>query len=360
MANRDEEEFYNEELEEERQAQKATKKKRFRFFNSQREGKGVSKEDADIPTNFVGFFKRYGRDFSRLLSVNLFYILGCFPLIFCLIAMGGAFQIPYTGVAENTFFPIVDAMGTLGGSNAVANGLWGAFLENNAWTVGTYILMGLGGLAIFTFGAVNAGTTFLIRNMLKGEPVFMWADFWRTVKRNWKQALPFGIFDLFFLFLIPFNLVTISMQGNMGGTGFLTGVFFWFNLLLGIIYLFMRFYIYLQMISFDLKITKILKNSLIFAFIGFKRNILAFLGAAILILLTCLLVLGGGFFLPLGLAMPLVLLFSNCAYMCAYAAYFKIKEVMIDPYYAEHPEEAPEEDPEEAPEEEPETDGGIE
>ena len=93
----------------------------------------------------------------------------------------------------------------------------------------------------------------------------------------------------------------------------------------------MRCYIYLQMVTFALPVRKILKNSLIFAFIGFKRLILAFLGCLVLILITLLLAYSGAM-LSLAIAIPLTILFSNCAYMTTYAAYYKIKEVMIDPY----------------------------
>ena len=42
--------------------------------------------------------------------------------------------------------------------------------------------------------------------------------------------------------------------------------------------------------------------------------------------------------------MPFVLLFGDCAFMAVYAAFPKIKEIMIDPYYKdEEPEEEPDE-----------------
>ena len=126
--------------------------------------------------------------------------------------------------------------------------------------------------------------------------------------------------------LIPTNVLLLSQGG-----GFLNGLVFWLNLVIGLLYLMMRCYIYLQMITFDLSIRKILKNSLIFAFIGFKRLILAFLGNLILIFVVLGLAYSGAM-LALAIVLPLTILLSNCAYMTTYAAYFKIKEVMIDPY----------------------------
>ena len=49
-----------------------------------------------------------------------------------------------------------------------------------------------------------------------------------------------------------------------------------------------------------------------------------------------------GVLLAVAILFPLALLFSNCAYMTTYAAYYKIKEIMIDPYDKAHPENAPE------------------
>ena len=159
-----------------------------------------------------------------------------------------------------------------------------------------------------------------------GEPVFVWSDFWYAIRRNLKQGFFYGILDLLLITLIPINVLLLSQGGD-----FFIGLMFWLNLVIGILYLMMRCYIYLQMITFNLSIRKILKNSLIFAFLGFKRLILAFLGNLILILIVLGLAYSGAM-LALAVALPLTVLFSNCAYMTTYAAYFKIKEVMIDPY----------------------------
>ena len=51
----------------------------------------------------------------------------------------------------------------------------------------------------------------------------------------------------------------------------------------------------------------------------------------------------GGVLISFGVAMPLAIMLSAMAYMKVYASYFKIKDVMIEPYKAEHPEEFEEE-----------------
>ena len=96
------------------------------------------------------------------------------------------------------------------------------------------------------------------------------------------------------------------------------------------------------MVTFNLSVFKILKNSLIFSLLGFKRNLVATLGIVIFAFIEIMCVIGaGGILLPFGIALPFLILVAGFAYMKVYAAYFKIKEIMIDPYLKEHPEEAP-------------------
>ena len=93
------------------------------------------------------------------------------------------------------------------------------------------------------------------------------------------------------------------------------------------------------MVTFDMSLFKILKNSLIFTLLGLKRNITAFIGCLVFIILEVLFLFGsGGILLPLAVAAPLAIMFSLMAYMKVYASYFKIKEIIIDPYKEEHPE----------------------
>ena len=94
-------------------------------------------------------------------------------------------------------------------------------------------------------------------------------------------------------------------------------------------------YIYLMMITFDLSIIKLLKNALFFSILGIKRNIMALL--AVVVIVAFWYVLRVVFF-PLAVILPFILMFSVSGLASAYAAYPKIKEIMIDPYYEENRE----------------------
>ena len=319
-----------------------SKKRKFKLFDTQREGRGIEKTDVYTKHDLKGFFIRYKTYFTRLLSVNLLMVFGNFPIIFALIALSTLTRIVYlTPAAES--FPLLhgillhDAELSLG--SLVTSGIEGLQIEASAMTPWTYVLFGLSALVIFTFGIVNVGTTYLLRNMVKGDPVFVWSDFVYAIRRNWKQALPFGILDALLLALIPFDLFYLFTSPESA-----SGLFLGATIVIALVYFWMRFYIYMQMVTFDLPIFKILKNSLIFTLLGFKRNILATIGIALLVFLNLLLALGFfGVLSAAAILFPVLLLFSNGAFMAAYAAYYKMKEIMIDPYTSDTPsdEEAP-------------------
>ena len=221
---------------------------------------------------------------------------------------------------------------------AALYGIFGVQAEVGYPTTWTYIMYGLSALVLFTFGFVNVGTTYIIRNMIKGEPIFMWDDFWYAIKRNWKQGLIMGIIDVVVSLLVCYDIVFFYYNTGVSG---MMNFMFYAAILLAALWFWMRFYIYLVMITFDLSIFKILKNALIFSLVGFKRNFMATLGIAVMVGLTYTIML---LYLPLGIIIPFVLLFADCTFMACYAAWPKIKEIMIDPYYTD-PDPEPEEEP---------------
>ena len=307
--------------------------KKFKLFDFTKDGKGVSKAETEgIKPNLSGFFKQYKNKFSRLLSVNIFMVLGNFPLFFAGLALAGYGAIRSTAPAS-VLYPIVSAMEKFDPSpvSAALKTIFGLQSPITAFSTGSFILFGLSLLTLFTFGPTNVGTTYILRNLARGDAVFMWSDFWYAVKRNLKQGILLGILDLVASFLMVFNLRYYYSGLNGGFTG---GIMFYLSLAMLILWFYMRFYMYLLLVTFDLSIPKILKNSLIFSIIGFKRNFMATLGILVLLLLNYMVFV---YVQPLGIVLPLVLTLSNGAFMSTYAAYFKIKEIMIDPY-AEKPE----------------------
>ena len=258
------------------------KKKRFKPFDIARDGKGISKKDAELGDGLRRFFLLYKNNFGKLVSVNIFFVLGNFPLFFLIAALAGVSKnqvtLPLSDLFQN-ILGIFRAEGELSPyklSLFALEGLQGqAFTNSNA----TYVLYALGALTLFTFGLVNVGTAYILRNMVSGEPVFLWNDFCYSVKRNYKQAIPFGIIDALICALLTFNIYNLVMSTGQ----FFFDIMFWSNIILAILYFFMRYYMYVQMVTFKLSVFKMFKNSLIFSLLGIKRNIMALLGILLLL-----------------------------------------------------------------------------
>ncbi len=317
----------------------AKENKRFRLFDFQRDGRGISKNNDLPPSSLKRFFRTYWENLGKMVYVNIFFVLGNFPLIFLIITLSGYTKdptlLPFYDVFQN-----VNAITSIEGVSPSTMSLIATYgVQNQVLqsTTLTYVFYGLSALTFFTFGIVNAGTAYVLRNIAKGDPVFVWSDFWYAVKRNWKQALPFGFFDALIHCILIMNIYT-----NLTSANFLSSMIFWVTIVIFILYFFMRCYIYVQMVTFKLSTFKILKNSLIFALAGLKRNLMALLGALIFLLFEIVFLFSTGVvLLPLAIALPLAIMFSTVAYMKVFASYFKIKELIIDPYYAEHPDELP-------------------
>lgn len=316
---------------------KDKKKKKLQILDIARDGKGISKNNTAKPGSIKKFFISYKDNFNKIIFVNIFFVLGNFPLIFLIATLSGytklESQLPMYDIFQNLnpFFT-----GEQSGFSMTLYSLTGLQSEVLIPTTLTYVFYGISALTLLTFGVINVGTAYILRNIAKGEPVFTWSDFIYAIKRNWKQAFPFGIIDILINAILILNIY--NMVAN--SANFFGSLMFWANVVIFIAYFFMRFYIYVQMVTFDLTVFKIIKNSLIFVLLGLKRNLMAMLGIILLFFIEIMLLFGtGGLLLPFAVAIPLAIMFSTCAYMKVYAAYYKIKEIMIDPYYDEEEQE---------------------
>ena len=153
----------------------------------------------------------------------------------------------------------------------------------------------------------------------------MWDDFKHTIKRNLRQAITIGIMDLGIIFLLCYNIYFYYL--NIGT--YIFNVFFWFTLIMLIFYVFIRNYIYLLLVTFELSIFKIFKNALIFSLLGFGRNLLALLGCALIIVFNYGLM---SVYMPIGIILPFVITISLCLYTTVYTSWPKISKLMIEPY----------------------------
>ncbi len=314
------------------------KRKKFKLFNYTLDGKGVPK-DVDEKRNFKFFFKLLWRNLNRLLSVNMLLLFSNFPIFFILLATSGNLNTTSYSPVSSLFGPMYGAMKIDGGISPLSSALSGVHslqVEISVPTTATYIMYALGALVIFTFGLSMVGTTYIVRNMVKGEPIFLMHDFWYAIKRNFKQGLIFGIMDVVICFLIAYDIPFLLANANT----YVNSLMFYAVVFIAIIYFVMRYYVYVMMVTFDLSIYKLLKNSLIFALVGFKRNLLGTLGIIALVMLNYALILT---FFPLGAILPFILTVAVGQFIAIYTSYPKIYSIMIEPY--EEEKETPVEEP---------------
>ena len=286
--------------------------------------------DEDTRPTLKRYFKLLGRRFWKLVSLNIMMIPMILPLFIIFFLYISSDRTP----TQNSFI-----FTQLYGANLIENtpettmllDLFGAQLYIPAFGgMGTYIGIGICVLImLLTFGWQNVGSTYILRSMVRGEPVFLFSDYFYAVKRNLKQGLLLGILDLVVISLLVFDFM--YFYGLIGS--FWMDVCFWGICALAILYFFMRFYIYLMLVTFDLSIKKILKNALIFTTLGIKRNLMGLLG---IVLLTAIEVVLFAFFMPMNIPIALILPFlyylSFTAFTSAYAAYPIIDRYMIAPY----------------------------
>ena len=154
-------------------------------------------------------------------------------------------------------------------------------------------------LPVLTVGLADAGLTFITRNFARERFAFIWEDYIETIKKNWKQALPIGIINLVISLILLFDIQFFYTSGEgISGILMLALIFF-----VSLVFVWMRYYIPLLIITFKLSAKQIYKNSFLLAMAGLKRNIVISLVLAALYALAYVLI-------RLNLAVGLTILFQ--------------------------------------------------
>ncbi len=300
----------------------------YEIFNPKGNGNGLTKEEIAQPRTVGRFFRFYSTNFNMMFALNIFAFLGNFPILFGLYALTGNLNFNTTAPTSSLFAPL-RGVALMQGNNPVTAALFGVHgIQETVSlpTTATYVFYSLTALIIFTFGIVNLSSAYIMRNIVKGDPTLFVSDIRYSVKRNWKQGMLLGAIDLIFLVIIGYDLVYFRFAGSHPLFAFLLGAM----AIIAMLYSMMRYYMYLLLVTFDLSIWKIFKNAFIFSILGFKRNIAAFLASLLIWAIDYYLLI---VIFPIGIILPVMFLVSLTQFMGIYAAYPKIKEIMIDPYY---------------------------
>ena len=310
-------------------------KRKFKLFNMNRDGKGVYEEEDRKPT-LKFFFVLAKRKFTQLLQLNLLMLFMVIPLIVILSLYLWGNKTP--SLTDPLFAPLQGIETVLSSpSLSTLTDLSSIQMELPVLTSWMNILqIVMVAFLALTWGWQNVGATYVLRGLFRGDPVFVFSDYFYAIKRNLKSAFFMGLLDFICSAVLVMDFVYFYTRTG----SFQFDVMYLMIFAIALLYLVMRFYLYHLLITFDLSIFKIIKNSLIFAVLGVKRNVMALLGIIVLLIIHAGLII---LLLPIGISIPLVLPFvyimAILGFIVTYAAYPVIDRYMIAPYQKDEPTE---------------------
>lgn len=274
------------------------------FFNnlhSPAPGKGVSKSEPQ-KNAFFEFFSILKEKFWNISLLNLMFVAVLIPV--ALICSGlGAFINRFTGFAP---------------------------------------LIILSFLPVVLLSPVWAAVTRITRDYTRREPCFFWQDFKGCVKNNWKQCLAVSLLSyLVFMLLI----IAIPFYWANLASGWWYAIPFGACVMVGIVFVFMQYYLYMMIVTLDLKLRELFKNALIFSFACLFRNLFMTMVLLAFTLAAGLLVFYS-FIFPILFVFSLVLIagmfFGLVSFFISFNVFPQIQKYILDPYYEEHPEQSAE------------------
>ncbi|NLZ70714.1 MAG: YesL family protein [Clostridiaceae bacterium] len=239
-------------------------------YNYAKEGPGV---DPNEPPKgpIATFFIVLGRKFWKIITVNLMYIIGNLPmLVISFFATGFLF----IGWLFPNFTPELIRQ-VLSFSEGSVQGMNSEELEQAMATLFLYlnvvISFTLTGMGWIVVGPSQAGLTYIMRNYAREEHAFLWMDFRDTFKENWKQSTVHSLLSLLMVFLIMFSAYFYRFHMPGGTFSFiLQGML----LVVALIATSMQLYAYQMMITIDLPMKGVWKNSLLFSVFRLPFNLI--------------------------------------------------------------------------------------
>lgn len=320
--------------------------KLFKFFSGteNKSGRGITKQQVERDKKMGSgyFFRLLKSRLGNISSTNLIFTLCNFPVILFLIGISGTFD-DAVSAPSTPMFAQLYGMITAGESNPVITTLLGMFGSDSTMSIATdlsKVLMSFSLLLIVTFGLSTVGFVYNFRCIARGEPLSPWSEFFPVIKKNWKQALPISILDALMIVFIVYDLMAYHMGAGTTGS-MLSLTSFYIVLFFGLIYYVMRFHIYLIMITFDIKFSKMIKNALFLVFLGWKRSLACIFSSIAIVFVSFMIY----WMLPhFGILLPFVITVGLLGFIGVYCTYPVIDEYMIKPYYEDHPEELPQEE----------------
>lgn len=215
----------------------------FGFFNNNRPGPGISKEQAARRN----YFDIYGRHFGHITGLNLLYVL---TNIIFFIAAAVLFRAYFIGENGDNLVYVVSCI--LTGKN--------------------FIVPILPFVPFMLIGPFTAGYTYVIRNYTKQEPTFLVSEYFEHTKKNFKQSLIISVLSVFVAYVLIQAFVFYNSMFITNGLP--VGAFYTLFAIVFALYLIMMYYIYPIMVTFKMDLKVILKNAWTFTILKLPQNVI--------------------------------------------------------------------------------------
>lgn len=207
----------------------------FGFFDYSKPGKGVEKNENR--SRFKIFFDVFFRKFWKLLQLNILYVICSIPLIAGMLL----------------FLPITEANE-----------------QEQILRVFFYSVICLLYIAVVGFAPIITGFTYVLRNYSREQHAWVFSDFFEHIRKNFKQAMVVFIIDIVAVYLVFTNYTFYSTYEQ---TNMLMVVAKTFVVVATLVYFMMHFYMYQIMVTFNMTVKQIYRNSLIFTLAYLPRNL---------------------------------------------------------------------------------------
>lgn len=298
----------------------------FGLFDYTKEGKGVYPDDPQKGPLAL-FFSVLGRKFWKICTINLMYILFSLPAI-ALSMLGGIYLtaalIPgltlenLTGVIASSGLTLAEGVTT---ETAAASQM---MMVN--------VLMGMlvFGLSLSVIGPVHAGVTYLLRNYSREEHAFVWMDFKDHAKKNWKQSTVSCLISIGVTLLFVVNFSFYS-QSTFIANELLRTALQTFIVILFLLWCIMQMYLYPMMVTFNLGLKQLYRNSLLFSVLRLPLNLLILVLSILIVFVipAVLLLLGYGITILLAVLWYLAFAFAFNLLLTNFFVYRGLDKYMI-------------------------------
>ncbi|MFQ9095060.1 MAG: YesL family protein [Ruminococcus sp.] len=203
--------------------------------NYERAGSGIAK-NAPKKKGFFRFFEIFGRKFWKLFELNLLYFLSFLPVIGAVVlALAISFQLG--------------------------------------------IILAAACLVLFAviIGPATAAHTKILKNFVMEKPTFLVHDFFKAFRSEFKYSCIVGVLDCLLACCISAAFYVYPKLIEQSGSK-VYYIFFAITLSIGVIALIMNFYIFPMLVSTNLSLKNVLKNSLALSVVALKTNIITMIG----------------------------------------------------------------------------------